>query len=63
MSSGIISGSLCWRIEVGGDPGVPPGIGKERGDLGKFAHLVVRRELGKWLPFRSVVLEVVYIAP
>ena len=46
MGSGVFSVSPYWRVEVSGDPEVPSCIGKERGDLGGFAHLVVRREFG-----------------
>ena len=62
MSSGVVYNSLCGRVEVGGDPGVQPSVGKERGDLVGSTHLVVHRKFGQGQPFWPVVLEVVDVA-
>ena len=43
-SSGVLSVSPRWRVELGGDAGVPACIGEGRGDLGGFAHLVICHE-------------------
>ena len=47
IGSEVVSVSTCWRVEVGGDPGVLPCIGEEREDLGGFTHLVICCEFGQ----------------
>ena len=59
MSAGVIPVPTCRRGQISSDSGVLPGIGKERGYVGAFAHLFIRCKLGQWKPFRPVILEVV----